>query len=155
VTDGKCEIVGSAPEMGPEEVRTVLGKDGILQANDKTIVLVEVPEWGGYVNVRVLSGTERDSFEAVTAKPTDDEELGDRVKRLENLRARLAVLAICDDDGNRLFKDCDAGALGAKSAAALDRVFGVACDLSGLTAKDVKELEGNSDGDRSASSGSG
>ena len=41
-----------------------LTRDAILQATDLTFEDVAVPEWGGVVRVRGLTGTERDAFEA-------------------------------------------------------------------------------------------
>ncbi len=42
----------------------LLTKDDILGADDLATEDVEVPEWGGCVRVRALTGTERDAFEA-------------------------------------------------------------------------------------------
>lgn len=128
----------------------LLSRDDILDAADLPRELVEVEEWGGAVYVRALSGTERDAFEAsiITQR-------GKRVEpNLQNLRAKLVALAVVDEDGERLFSDGDVQALGRKSAAALDRVFGVAQRLSGLSPGDVEDLAKNSASDPSGGSGS-
>jgi len=57
--------------------------------------------------------------------------------RLENVRARLVSLALCDETGTRLFSDADITVLGAKSAKALDRVFAVAQRLNGIGSDQV------------------
>lgn len=117
----------------------VLTKNAILSQSDREIEMVEVPEWGGVVFVRSLSGEERDQFEASII-----ERNGRDVRtNLRNLRARLVVLAACDESGNPIFSPGDADALGAKSAAALDRIFSVAQRLSGLRENDVQELAEN------------
>lgn len=117
----------------------VLTKNEILSQSDREIEMVEVPEWGGVVFVRSLSGEERDQFEASII-----ERNGRDVRtNLRNLRARLVVLAACDESGNPIFSPGDADALGAKSAAALDRIFSVAQRLSGLRENDVQELAEN------------
>lgn len=117
----------------------VLTKNAILSQSDREIELVEVPEWGGVVFVRSLSGEERDQFEASII-----ERNGRDVRtNLRNLRARLVVLAACDESGAPIFTPGDAAALGAKSAAALDRIFSVAQRLSGLRENDVQELAEN------------
>jgi len=41
-----------------------LNKEQILRADDLKTEEVDVPEWGGSVRVRVLTGTERDAFES-------------------------------------------------------------------------------------------
>lgn len=126
----------------------ILSKEAILAANDLEKELVEVPEWGGAVYVRALTGTERDAFEAslvnerVVRRGRKSETT--RETNLRNLRARLCALTMCDEEGNRLFGDSEVHELGKKSASALNRVFEVAQRLSGLSEGDVEELAGNS-----------
>jgi hypothetical protein len=74
---------------------------------------------------------------------------------LKNIRAKLVALTVVDEEGNRIFSDSDASALGKKSAAALDRVFEVAQRLSGLRPEDVEELSKNFGSDQSEDSISG
>lgn len=117
---------------------SLLSRSQILESDDLVTEDVPVPEWGGDVRVRTLTGTERDAFELSIS--------GDgKKKNLENLRARLAALCIIDEDGQRVFSDDDVRKLGLKSAGALGTVFDVASRLNGLTEKDVEELAGNSE----------
>lgn len=129
----------------------LLTRDQILAADDLPRELVEVPEWGGAVLVRTLTGAERDQFEAQVV-----EMRGRKIKSLNmaNLRARLVSLCVVDEKGERLFTDADVKALGGKSAAALQRVFDVASRLSGLGEEDIEELEKNLDAGRNGDSGS-
>ena len=119
---------------------TLLGRDAILCASDATTEDVPVPEWGGTVRVRGLSGRERDEFEASMLVKRGNK----RDVSLINARAKLVSLAVVDEDGTRVFSDGDVAELGNKSAAALTRVYEVASRLSGLSDEDVDELEGNS-----------
>jgi len=120
----------------------ILTRDAILGAEDLPRELVEVPEWGGCVYVRALTGTERDAFEASVV-----EQRGKSTKmNLRNIRAKLVALTVVDEEGTRLFSDADVKLLGQKSAAALDKLFEVAQRLSGLRDEDVEELAKNSDG---------
>ena len=121
-----------------------LTRDDILQRQDITTEEVEVPEWGGTVRVRGMSGVERDKFEASLLAPETPQkgrrrQAQARQTNIENIRAKLCAWCIVDEGGNRMFVDADLAALGAKSAAALDRVFGVAQRLSGITEEDVDE----------------
>lgn len=128
-----------------------LGKADILAAQDLQYEDVAVPEWGGTVRVRGLTGRERDAFEAAVASAR-----GKDVKlNLQNVRARLAALSVVDADGARIFDERDIGALGEKSAQALERVFQTAMRLSGLTPTDVKDLTENLDDGQSDDSTSG
>lgn len=126
----------------------LLTRDAILQAQDLPTVDVEVPEWGGTVRVRALTGAERDAFEQSIV-----EQRGKSTKmNLANLRAKLVALTVVDEEGKRLFSDADAKLLGQKSALALNRVFEVAQKLSGLSPEDVEELTKNSEDGQSEGS---
>jgi len=126
----------------------VLTRDQILAAADVVKELVAVPEWGGEVWVRTPTGKARDEFEGAMILA------GQSPAMYHNIRARLAAASICDDDGLLIFEPEDVEELGQKSAAALDRVFAVAQRLAGLTAADMKELEGNSGSAPAGASGS-
>jgi hypothetical protein len=118
--------------------KNFLNRDAILKAEDYKIEEVEMPEWGGTVFVRSLTGAERDQYEASMA--TLDKKGNVRDIHMENIRARLVALTVCDETGQRLFGDTDVKALGEKNAAALERVFQAAQRLSGLTKRDLDEL---------------
>ena len=107
----------------------LLGREQILGAVDLPTVDVDVPEWGGTVRVRMMTGVERDAFEAATITRH-----GKKIEQnLANIRARLVALCVVDEKGGRLFSEADAEALGKKSAAALNRVFAAAQQLNALT----------------------
>lgn len=119
----------------------LLTRDQILAAEDLPSEIVAVPEWGGSVRVRGLTGAERDRFESSIV-----EFKGRKVQRvqLENFRARLVFLTVVDAEGKRLFTSKnDVARLGEKSAAALARVFNKAQELSGITPADIEELTKN------------
>jgi hypothetical protein len=128
-----------------------LSRDDILKTDDLKRETVNVPEWDGDVIVRALNGRERDDWEASIVQQRGK----DMVRNLANVRAKLVVRSVIDEDGNRIFEDRDANALGLKSAAALNRLFEVASRLSGLSDEDVEELAGNSDAAQSGDSFSG
>lgn len=112
-------------------------RDTILQAQDIQSESITIPEWGVTLTVRGMTGAERDSFEASCVT--------DGKATVQNVRAKIAVRCTVDDNGNRVFSDSDAPALGAKSARALDRLYEVAARLSGIGKHDVEELAKNSD----------
>lgn len=127
---------------------TYLTKDAILSAIDIGYDEVDVPEWGGTVRIRGLSGDERDRYEQsiVTFKGSQPQ------PKFAGARARLVAWSIVDEKGDRLFNDREVDALGRKSAQALERVYNAARRLSGLTEEDIEELVGNSDSVPSGSS---
>lgn len=126
----------------------LLSRDAILQTDDTVYDYVEVPEWGGKVRVKSLSATERDAWEAGFATDPGDRRSKHRAaiakatrqERLSHVRASLVALVVVDEAGKRTFTDGDVGALGAKNAAAVDRIFEKASELSGLSEDDALEL---------------
>jgi len=114
----------------------MLDKKSIMDAKDLSSQVVDIPEWGGQVTVRTLTGVERDNFEQSLLK-------GKKVD-MNNMRAKLCALCIVDEKGKRLFGDMDSVALGLKSAKALDRVFSAAQELNGMGVDDIEEIVKNS-----------
>jgi hypothetical protein len=115
----------------------MLGRDEILGVVDLRFANVEVPEWGGTVRVRGLTGAERDAYEASAVTVVD----GKRTMNVRNLRAKLIVMAAVDSTGHPMFTEEDVQRLGAKSGIALERVFDTVRHLSGMTEDDMARLE--------------
>ena len=114
----------------------VLNRDDILGADDIQTEAVEVPEWGGTVLVKGMTGAERDRFEvAMISDPGKSTKVN-----LSDMRAKLCSLTIVNENGKLLFTPADIKELTKKSASALQRVFEVARELSGIGEDDVKEL---------------
>lgn len=112
--------------------------NAILATDDLTYEIVEVPEWGGSVRIRSMTGEERDAFETSIA--------GDGKKmNTQNIRAKLVMLTVVNTKGERIFTKEDIEKLGKKSAAALNRVYEKSAMLSAITKKDVEELAKNSE----------
>jgi len=117
-----------------------LDRAAILAQDDLKYEDVLIPEWGGaWVRVRSMSASERDRFEAGTVQRNGREV----TTNLENIRARLCIMCLVDENGERLFDETDTYPLGGKAAAALQRVFEVAQRLNGLREEDVNELAVN------------
>lgn len=112
----------------------ILNRDQILSADDASrTVNVEVPEWGGSVKLRVMTGSARDQLEK-----------GHNREDGANFRGRLAAYSIVDDQGVPIFAEKDVLALGSKSQSALDRIVKAALALNGLRPEDTDEAEKNS-----------
>lgn len=133
----------------------ILSRDQIQRAEDQQTRTVPVPEWGGDVLVRGMSGKERDAFEDATLQQRGKGRNMTREANMRNFRARLVVETVVDEAGRRLFNKSDLEWLGDKSAAALQRVFNAATELSGMRDEDVDELMGNSPDDPNDASTSG
>ena len=118
----------------------LIGKSAILAAQDLGTEDVEVPEWGGTVRVKTMSGRLREDFLAAVAEP--DEGL-DSNKRMGRLMRRLLVTTLVGEDGARIFTDGEVDALAEKSAEVLQRLFATAQRLNGLGATAQDDIAKN------------
>ena len=111
----------------------MLSKEDILSAKDLKTKDVEVPEWGGAVRVRTMTGADRMKFQhLVSAKG----------KKESGVIEALLIAAVVDDNGEPLFSADDLAALQSKSTKAIQRVFEAAAELNGLTDKSIDDLSG-------------
>jgi hypothetical protein len=99
---------------------------------------LELPELGGFVFVKGMTGGERDEFEKSCRDP--------KGRLRGNTRARLAVRTVVNEDGTRVFTDDDIQMVGRIRVDVLQKVFNLAQKLSGISDADVEELGGDSDG---------
>lgn len=111
-----------------------LSKSKILAAKDvKLSEAVPVPEWGGDVYIKTLSGTERDAFEEAYAE-----------QKMKAFRVRFLVLTLSDEAGERLFSDGDIAALSGKSSIVINRLFEKAWSHNAFTNEAVDALGNDS-----------
>lgn len=128
-----------------------LTREEILGVDDIETEEVSVPEWGGIVLVRALSGTQRNQWETQFTRFTGKQV--EMTAKTEHMRESLVAASVVCCDGITtdvrdlplLFTETDVEALGKKSAAALERVFKVASRLSGITESDIEDQVKNSD----------
>ncbi len=111
-----------------------LNREAILGADDSEFDDVDMPEWGGTVRIKSITGTARDAFEASLREGKGK----NADVNLRNLRARLISLCAVDEDGKRLFTKEDVGRLGAKNAKPLDRLFDACKNMIGMSEEDVE-----------------
>lgn len=109
----------------------MLSKAAILACEDKNIITVSVPEWGGDVGIRVLNGRERSMFEAIFQEKASD-----------LFKVKFVACSLCDEKGCRLFSDDEVEALAEKSGSVIARLFD-RCWEHSLLSPDAVEEAGN------------
>lgn len=126
-----------------------LDRDAILSVTDSEVRPLNVPEWGGTVHIRTLTGDERDAVEhALERNPKTGQ------RNQANFRAFLTCLVVCNASGKRLFTNKDIPLVGKKNGAAIERIVDAALDQSKLRGEsDVEEALGNSSDPHIADSG--
>lgn len=143
--------------------KATLTRDRIKAENAKPMIVpVEVPQWGTTAYIRVMSGTERDAYEAsitgtrvTVARGRNAEQ--QRTLNLTNIRARLVARCLCDENGALLYdasKPADLDELGSTRADVLDLLFTEASQLNGITEKDIEDLTKNLKAEANGVSGS-
>ena len=129
----------------------ILSKADIFAAQDLKTETVDVPEWGGAVIIRTMTGAQRDSYEQSLMKRGDD---GKYAVDTENMRTKLVVYTAVDEQGNALFTADDLTALAGKNAAVIERLALAAQRLNGLSRDSVDDAKKNSETTTDATSSS-
>lgn len=122
-----------------DEKRFISSAEDILSIDDANTRDVYVKEWDAWVTVKSLTGAERDEFEESIVDVQGER----RRVIMRNIRAKLVARTVIDQEGNRLFTNADVEKLGNKNASALDKLFSVAQELSGLSNDDVEQMAQN------------
>lgn len=145
------------PQVDPEvpvAARHVLTKAEIFGADDIVVEWQDVPDWGGGVYVRSLTGAQRDSFEKLMVEQRGN----NRVMNVTNFRAKLIARSVVDGPDPKtaklLFTDQDVEQLARKSARPLQLIYDKAAQLSGFSTAEVDTLTvelGNAQSDGSGS----
>lgn len=113
-----------------------------LQADDRPKFPVAIPEWGFSAFVQTLTAADYDDYEAWAFKKDDG----------ANYRAKLVCRALVDEQGQRVFTDEDATAVGHKSAYVVGRLFDLVALHNRTSVADLEELRKNSKAGPSAGS---
>ena len=98
-----------------------LTAESILKDEDFSYAELEIPEWGGSVRLRSLSGGQRSIINQRV-----------QARDLENLEEMLTVMGCVDEDGNRIFTNKDIDALKKKSNAPITRIAKKIMEISGI-----------------------
>ena len=103
----------------------------IVGAQDMPLIEFEVPQWGGVIFLRKLSGKER--MDLVTQTSEEDD------KGMVKFLARY----IFDEHGNRMFTDDKLELLNAKASDVLDDIAQKVSTLNGLSKAAEDDIEKN------------
>lgn len=123
---------------------TLLKREGLLTKEKLDVVKVELNETQ-HVFVRQMTGHERDQFEQSFLRKTKDARGNTTYDTTtEDYRGKLAVLTICDENGELLLKTADYSTLGKMmSALTLEKIVKVAQEINGITVKEEEEIAKN------------
>jgi hypothetical protein len=133
-----------------------LNREALLQRDELKIEKVQLTR--GFVYVREMTGYEKDVWEQSMLKQRPS---GDKNKpveyetTLEDFRAKLAVVTVCDESGELLFQPKDVKTLNKMmSASNMERIIEAAQRLNAVTEKDKEDILKNLEAEVGESSNS-
>jgi len=112
-------------------------RERIKAASVRKPLRVHVKEWDLDVYVRVMSVGERDDWELAWI---DIRNKG--VEKFSNFRAFYLARTLCDEHGERIYKDTDLDEVSALDGAVMGELFEIAQKHNKLSEADVVELAG-------------
>lgn len=131
-------------------MRRKLTREDFLQPFQPIIEEIPVPEISteAVAYVRSFTAGDRGKLEIMGARYRDKKNYEDTPK----IRFLACVLGICDENGERLFKENELDQIAQLPAIVVDRLSDAIFRLNGLDKKKVEELEKNSESAQNADS---
>lgn len=122
-----------------------LTKDAIIQAQDFSLVPMDVPEWGGRIYLRKWTGKDRALFFSKSIRPEGDSAGIDWDTLFDNMVLAVA-LSVCDEGGSRIFNtsEADMSLLGSKNGDVIQRIYTEALKINGMGQDAVEDAAKNS-----------
>jgi hypothetical protein len=140
VAAGLPGLPGGAPAPNGAAGRPTvpLTREAILGAQDRPPKRVWVPEWGGHVWIRTLSGIESERYNYWI---TENRKPGGPLP--SGWMARICQMGLVDEHGNQLFTEADIDALMTRSSSVILRLVNKINDESGIGDEAEGKLEKN------------
>lgn len=113
-----------------------LTAEQIFGAPDLKMEPMEVPEWDGSINIRVVSGKQRDII-------VEEAQRSLKSGKEDKVKAKVIHFAVCDDEGKPVFSLDQVPALMDKNGVVIDRIIAKAMEINGLDEKSEKDAEEN------------
>jgi hypothetical protein len=134
----------------------LMTKEMLLTKQPLTIEKVDLGN-GDFVYVREMNGYERDHFEASLFIKEKDAKGKERlVRTMENLRSKMVISTMCDENGNLILSHSDMDTFSTTvRASILDKIASKAQELNGITEEDAEKMVKNSNAAQSEGKESG
>ena len=116
---------------------TLLTAKDILAADDMEYIDVDVPEWGGTIRLRDLNAKDRIEMRAVF--------FGDGSGETPAMEKMATLLSKCivNENSERVFTQDQIKDLEEKNPKIIDKLFGVAADLLGISTQSAEDAKKN------------
>jgi len=126
--------------MSTKEEKVMLTKEEILKVSDLQTREINIPEWGGSIVMKTMTGEERDTWENRIPIRSSDKKVD-----IKEMKVRLLILCIRDPkDMTFMFTEKDVVSLNSKNSSVIDRLWQVASEMNGIGGKELEEIRKNS-----------
>jgi len=115
-----------------------LSKAAIFAAVDNDTHEVPVPEWGGSILLRSMTGTQRNNYEFWAMQQSKA-----KAPDYRGIRERLIIYCAVDESGESLFTESDLEELAAKNSEVIDRLHDKCREICGMDDDAVEDAVKN------------
>jgi len=131
-------------------------RDRILNSQDLERAELDIPEWGGQVFYRELTGIERDELTDLYIEAQVTDPATGTVKQLlpKHYKAKICIMGVIDEDGSNVFTKEHLERVAAKSARCIDTVSSAITKISGMAGVTIEGAQEDFIDDRSEDGGS-
>ena len=128
-----------------DENNRILSFEEIIAADDCETKDVNVPEWGGSVRFKTMSGKDRDNYIQTVQSRLVGSGDNRRVRNYQGLPAILLSACLVKADGSKLMERKQVEDLQSKNGAIIDRLVKIAQEMNGLSDAEVVKQAKNSE----------
>lgn len=115
-----------------------LSKDAIFAVKDSDSHEVDVPEWGGSILLRSMTGKQRNDYEHWATTQSKE-----KVPDYRGIRERLIICCAVDENGDALFTESDLAKLAEKNSEVIDRLHTECRAICGMDEDSVEDAVKN------------
>ncbi len=123
----------------------VLSKEDFLKLPKPVVKKVFCETLDAYVYIKKMSALDFDNYNNEIIELVEDENGNTKIRQnLKGVKLKFLVYTLCDEKGNRLFKDDEYVKLGALDREVIDELFQKASELNEISETEKERLEKNS-----------
>ena len=131
--------------MIDEAPKNFLTLEDITKADDRPTKDVYVEEWGGWVKMRVIDGSQRDRYITLLTRRMTGTEGARKLSNYDNVEVSLLSQTLIKENGEQLFTAKQLDLFRTKNGKVINRLYKIAEKFNGLEPNEVKDNAKNSD----------
>jgi len=123
----------------------IFGREDFLKLQKPVVKKVFCESLNAHVYMKKMSALDFDNYNNQIIEFVEDENGNTKLRQnLKGVKLKFLVYVLCDEHGNRLFKDDEYIKLGALDREVVDELFQKASELNEISEAEKEKLEKNS-----------